>query len=645
MLFCFAALASTFTLQAAETDSDKLYAALHAGNLSELKALLDRGISANAADSRLITPLMYAAIVGSADAMRILIEHGADVNAQNAFGSTALMWSASDAQKVRLLLDHGADVNNVSKSGRTALMAAAATPGSAPVVRMLLERKADATPKDQFGGTALLAALQGNDTESIRMLLDAGADIHGGGAFLGMTPLMAAASSGNLAAVKLLLAKGARVNDVSPRENPLFKVKNGMVAAGAFTPLLQASTYGPPEVVKALIDAGADVNARDVRGMTPLMLAYSTDRYNPAIARILLDHGADPTIKSLAGETALDWAWKMGATRSAQSLISKQAAPIPAAAAPEVGTAFERSVQALEKGSATFFENGACVACHAQPPAHFAVAAARAKGIRVDEQAARERLAQMTRGLAAQGPAIMDRQGFTGGDGSLYMFEALGRSGYSPDRGTDFMVAELMTEQWVDGRWHGGGPARTPLSDGPFSRTAMAIRALKTYGMPGRAVEIEERVNRAAAWLVHAEPITTEDFDMRLLGATAGGVRREKLEQLSEPILARQRPDGGWGQRDELPTDAYATGMTLWSLGEAGILKPQDSVYRKGVQFLLSTQAADGWWHVASRAAKFQPYFESGVHYGHDQWISSMGTGWAASALALAIQPPLETRK
>jgi len=121
LLFCFTALASTFTSQAAETDTDKLYAALHAGNLSELKALLDRGISANAADSRLITPLMYAAIVGSADAIRILIEHGADVNAQNAFGSTALMWSASDAQKVRLLLDHGADVNKISKSGRTAL--------------------------------------------------------------------------------------------------------------------------------------------------------------------------------------------------------------------------------------------------------------------------------------------------------------------------------------------------------------------------------------------------------------------------------------------------------------------------------------------------------------------------------------------
>ena len=51
---------------------------------------------------------MYAAEIGSVDAMRVLIDRGADVNAQNAFGSTALMWSVSDPAKVRLLLDHGA---------------------------------------------------------------------------------------------------------------------------------------------------------------------------------------------------------------------------------------------------------------------------------------------------------------------------------------------------------------------------------------------------------------------------------------------------------------------------------------------------------------------------------------------------------
>ena len=82
--------------------------------------------------------------------------------------------------------------------------------------------------------------------------------------------------------------------------------------------------------------------------------------------------------------------------------------------------------------------------------------------------------------------------------------------------------------------------------------------------------------------------------------------------------------------------------MTLSVLAEAGIVRPggdnrNDAAYQKGVKFLLATQAADGSWHVASRAAKFQPYFESGFPYGHDQWISSMATGWAANALALGL--------
>jgi hypothetical protein len=65
-----------------------------------------------------------------------------------------------------------------------------------------------------------------------------------------------------------------------------------------------------------------------------------------------------------------------------------------------------------------------------------------------------------------------------------------------------------------------------------------------------------------------------------------------------------------------------------------------ENAYRKVVKFLVATQAADGSWHVASRAAKIQPYFESGFPYGHDQWISAMGTGRAANALARAFKTP-----
>ena len=124
---------------------------------------------------------------------------------------------------------------------------------------------------------------------------------------------------------------------------------------------------------------------------------------------------------------------------------------------------------------------------------------------------------------------------------------------------------------------------------------------------------------------------------MRLVGVASAGGSPSELKRLAQSILSHQRADGGWAQRDELASDAYGTGMTLWALDEAGIVKPGGRLYKRGMGFLLSTQRADGSWYVPSRAVKIQPYFEGGFPYGHDQWISSMATGWAATALARGI--------
>ena len=85
-------------------DPEQFYSAIRENNLAQMKALLATKAGANLADSRGIRPLMYAAEIGSIEAMRLLIDHGADVNAQNDFGSTALMWAVPDPAKVRLLL-------------------------------------------------------------------------------------------------------------------------------------------------------------------------------------------------------------------------------------------------------------------------------------------------------------------------------------------------------------------------------------------------------------------------------------------------------------------------------------------------------------------------------------------------------------
>jgi ankyrin repeat protein len=648
---CLAALAASVAGRAAESDSEKLYAVIRAGDLSGLKELLDRGVSPNARDNREITPLMYAAEAGSVAEMRMLIEHDADLNAQNAFGATALMWSVPDVQKMRLLLEHGADLNIAAKSGKTALLIALSMP-SPQAARLLLAKGADTAAVDKSGGTALLAAVNGNDAATIRMLVEAGADVNrvNTQGFLSLTPLMSAAANGNLAAVKLLLAKGAKVNAASPQVTQ--EVNHRPAVFGGFTPLLLAATYATPEVVNALLDAGADVNAVEARGMTSLMLALSTDRINPEAIKTLLEHGADARVKSLAAETALDWARKFGDAGAIEALGHKPrpvGAAVPAPATiPDLRIAVERSIGLLERTSGEFFVQGACYACHAQSAASLAAAAARAKGIPIDEHAASERQKQMTFTFASAGPGLME--GRPAGDTALYIVEALARSGYPPDRLTDYLAAKIAAEQAEDGGWHSaGGIARTPLEDGDFSRTAMAIRGLRTYGTAARAAETRERMGRAKQWLLHAAPVVTEDWDMRLTGIAGAGASEAELGKLAQPILALQRPDGGWAQRKELPSDAYATGMTLSALAEAGTVQPETdnknhSVYPKGVRFLLATQAADGSWHVASRAAKLQPYFESSFPYGHDQWISSMGTGWAANALALALNAPRETR-
>ena len=144
---------------------------------------------------------------------------------------------------------------------------------------------------------------------------------------------------------------------------------------------------------------------------------------------------------------------------------------------------------------------------------------------------------------------------------------------------------------------------------------------------------MDERMARAAKWLAKAEPVTTEDAVMQLLGIkwSSGSVDR-----FTKRVLALQRPDGGWAQTAYLKSDAYATGTALYALKEAGVAS-SDAAYKKGVAYLLSTQAEDGSWYVASRAPKFQPYFEGGFPYGHDEWISQWATGYAAIALSHAL--------
>jgi len=219
----------------------------------------------------------------------------------------------------------------------------------------------------------------------------------------------------------------------------------------------------------------------------------------------------------------------------------------------------------------------------------------------------------------------------------MYMLAGFAGGNYQPDRATDALVANVISQQAANGSWHRGFIARPPTADGDISITALGIRALQTYGPPSRRTELDERVKRAAAWLQSAKMLNTEDRAYRALGMRWSGATPATLRTYAREMLATQRPDGGWAQRTGLDSDAYATGLTLYALVQMN-MPPSDAAMQRAIQFLLNSQRADGSWYVPSRSPKFQPYFESGFPYGHDQWISMWGTGWATTALASTMQ-------
>ncbi len=155
----------------------KMMHALRNGDRQNFHRLL--GESANAVNAKGEsgwTPLMYAALYGDAETVRLLLDKGAKPNAQNDDGGTALMYAIEDGEKTRLLLDRGADPNLRSGEGRTALLIAAGRPGSYSVVKLLLEKGADVKARPPDGRGVLVQAAGSYEVEVLRLLLDHGAE-------------------------------------------------------------------------------------------------------------------------------------------------------------------------------------------------------------------------------------------------------------------------------------------------------------------------------------------------------------------------------------------------------------------------------------------------------------------------------------
>ena len=325
------------------------------GNARVLDALFKAGADARKADAALHegrTLLMLAARTGNVDALKLLLSHGASVNAvETRTGTTALMWAALEnrADAVRALTKAGADVDARSKAtayphtppgvigdaleegysyvgqtvlpkgGWTALMYAARQ-GAIDAARALVDCGANLNLADQDGTPALTFAIINGHYDLAELLVEKGADVNQADR-TGATPLYSAVdmhtlvtsfgrpelprpvTDGSVGAAKLLLAHGADPN--KPLKTKILKrtyqAGDGRLAEGA-TPLMRAAKAGDVVMMTLLIAAGADVDRTNAAGDTALHIAANL----PKVVRFLSDEGASPDIKNVKGQTPLD---------------------------------------------------------------------------------------------------------------------------------------------------------------------------------------------------------------------------------------------------------------------------------------------------------------------------------------------------
>jgi len=319
------------------------------------------------------TPLMEAASAGHTDIVRLLIAHGADVNAQSSSGNTPLMYACAGGHEevVRVLLEAGANVEDHNENGHTPLMEAASA-GHCGVAKILLEFGAGInTHSNEFKESALTLACYKGHLEMVRFLLEAGADqehktdeMH--------TALMEASMDGHVEVARLLLDSGAQVNmPADSFESPLTLAACGghvelamlLLERGAnieevndegYTPLMEASREGHEEMVALLLSQGADINAQteetqetaltlaccggflevadflikagadlELGASTPLMEASQEGHLE--LVRYLLEAGARVNATTGTGDTALTYACENGHTDVADLLLQYSA--------------------------------------------------------------------------------------------------------------------------------------------------------------------------------------------------------------------------------------------------------------------------------------------------------------------------------
>ncbi len=203
------------------------------------------------------------------------------------------------------------------------------------------------------------------------------------------------------------------------------------------------------------------------------------------------------------------------------------------------------------------------------------------------------------------------------------------------------IAGHLLRHQEKDGSWAWSlAPAQNrppPVFESDEVVTLLASLALEPHAPLDPKEQQAARAGRdkAAAWLARTPPGDgTQAHALRLLCAARAGRPPKEVEAQIDQLLRRQHPDGGWGQTKDLPSDAYATGQTLYLLSLAGVACERAEI-RRAVSYLVSRQRTDGSWPMTSRAQPGAKPMTNPVP------ITYFGSAWATLGLMRSLPRPV----